>query len=91
VFQDIFYKVGVIEMGKGNWEVLLKNLKHAFLQFPGQVNWTYKVDGEHINHLKAFYKGEQISLESELCGSEQSNLLEAINLALFNLNNEEMD
>jgi hypothetical protein len=42
VFQDIYLKVGLFEIGRGSWEKNLQNLKRYFNYLPSMLNWDIK-------------------------------------------------
>ena len=55
VFQDIYMKVGVFEISRGNaWEKNLQNLKRYFNYLPSMINWSIGCP-KHVEDLKLFY------------------------------------
>lgn len=101
-FQDVFLKVGVYEISKPNQEKSIIALKRALNFFPSLVNWNIAVP-DHVAQMKDSYPFEKFSempflpqqqshiIDCQIGSSEKCQLLEAINLSLFNLNNENMD
>jgi len=62
------------------------------MQFPKRINWLINAP----NNVQDLISQSQIDshkypLPGELGSSEKCNLLEAINISLFNLNNEDVD
>ena len=79
-----------LEKTKSDYERFLVQLKDYLQNFPQVINWQFECPQS--------FKAESIPKEKlcsdlpcELSDSERTNILEAINLALFNLNNEEID
>ena len=71
---------------------MLVQLRNQFMQLPKRINWQINAP----NNVRDLINQSQnvqhkILLPGELGSSEKCNLLEAINLSLFNLNNEEID
>eukprot|EP00347_Sterkiella_histriomuscorum_P009116 403342460 len=115
IFQDVYLKVGLFELGRNNWDKIINNLKRYFNYYPSMINWTIGCP-KHVDELRKYYPKEQINNQSfygsiddllqdndlftknkhylmpcRLGNAQKQNILEAINLALFNLNNEEED
>jgi hypothetical protein len=96
VFQDIYLKAGVVTLTldntKTDYDKFLVQLKHYLQNFPQIANWQIKCpqnlrqDWAYATQTKDCFR-----LPCELGDSLRTNILEAINLALFNLNNDETD
>lgn len=62
------------------------------MQFPKLINWQINAPNNVIDLINQSQNdSHRYPLPGELGSSEKCNLLEAINLSLFNLNNEEID
>ncbi|CDW71794.1 UNKNOWN [Stylonychia lemnae] len=90
IFQDVFMKVGLFELGRNNWDKILGNLQRYFHYYPSMINWK-KDCPQHVKDLMQEVNENHYLIECKLGNAEKMNILEAINLALFNLNNEEED
>lgn len=88
----MYQKAGVITLTldatKTDYEKFLIQLKQQIQNFPSKVNWKINCP-EHLLHEDPDSLSNQ--LPCELGDSVRTNILEVINLALFNLNNEETD
>lgn len=72
---------------------MLVQLRHQFIQFPRRLNWLIN-SPSNVRDLidqTQLTDSYRYPLPGELGSSEKCNLLEAINLSLFNLNNEDVD
>jgi hypothetical protein len=62
------------------------------MQFPKRINWQINAPNNVLDLINQSQSDiQRCPLPCELGSSEKCNLLEAINLSLFNLNNEEID
>ena len=85
-----------LDTTKTDYDKFVLQFKQQVQNFPQKVNWQIKCPA-HIsrivrcNNNSAKESKNLARLPCELGDSERTNILEVINLALFNLNNEETD
>lgn len=60
-------KVGLFELGRGNWDKILNNLKRYFNYYPSMINWKIGCP-KHVDDLREYYPKEKCS-RSGLFGS----------------------
>ena len=75
---------------KTDYDKFLLQLKHYLQEFPQIVNWQIKCPG-NLRPDESSNTKDCFRLPCELGDSERTNILEVINLALFRLNNDEVD
>ena len=83
-----------MDTGRNSWTDFLLQFKKHVRKFPSLVNWKINVP-QNVKDLKSEPINEEQEkpylMPSELADSDKCNILEAINLALFNQNNAEID
>lgn len=95
-------RVGVFDTGvKGHAEVAENAVRRALNFFPSLINWQIDCPGQVIDLSKAYSHADFCESAKhhtkpqyppcKLGSADKSQLLEAINLSLFDLNNENMD
>lgn len=59
VFQDVYFKVGVFEPSRNNWDNILKKLKRIFNYFPSLINW--KINNDTVRSLSKAYPAKDFT------------------------------
>lgn len=62
IFQDVYFKCGVFEPSRNNWEQILKKLKRTFNYFPSLIRW--KINNYTVKSLSKAYPAESYAKNS---------------------------
>jgi len=64
LFQDVYFKLGVFEPSRNNWEAILKKLKRVFNYYPSLVKWT--INNDLVKSLMKFYPSSGFTKKDKL-------------------------